>query len=157
MARWSRPIRAAPPTGRRPRFSPQTGLFYVGASRAFSVYYIFDPDRNPQGWGRPDRGGANLGSSIEAIDYKTGKIRWTHKWETPGGTQFGLMSTAGNLVFTGDGSSNLVALNATTGDPLWHAKLRRPVAMDRSPTNSTDIQYVVVGAGDTLWAFAMKK
>ena len=37
------------------------------------------------------------------------------------------MSTAGNLVFAGDGSNNIVALNATTGDPLWHAGLGAPV------------------------------
>ena len=60
---------------------------------------------------------------VQAIDYKTGKVRWSHKWE--GGGLSGLLSTAGNLLFTGDGSSgNFVALNATTGDPLWHAGVR---------------------------------
>lgn len=33
------------------------------------------------------------------------------------------MSTAGNLVFSGDASSNLAALNATTGEALWHANV----------------------------------
>ena len=28
-----------------PSFSPQTGLFYVRASRAFSIYYIYDPTK----------------------------------------------------------------------------------------------------------------
>ena len=103
------------------------GLFYVSAAQAYSVWYIYDPGDNPQGWGGTDRGGANLSSSVEAIDYKTGKIRWSHKWENPAGRS-GLMSTAGNLVFTGDNSSNLVVLSATTGDPLWHAKLTAPVS-----------------------------
>ncbi len=95
-----------------PTFSPRTGLFCVGTSRAFSVYYIFDPDlANPQGWGGTDRGGASLGSSVGAIDYRTGKIRWSHKWETPA-ERGGLMSTAGNIVFTGDNSSNLAPLIA---------------------------------------------
>ena len=40
-----------------PTFSPQTGLFYVNATRAFSVYYIYDPSDNPAGWGGTDRGG----------------------------------------------------------------------------------------------------
>ena len=26
-----------------PSFSPQTGLFYVSAARAYSVYYLYDP------------------------------------------------------------------------------------------------------------------
>ena len=93
---------------------------------------------------------------MEAIDYKTGKIRWSHKWETPAGRS-GLMSTAGNLVFTGDSSSNLVALNATTGDPLWHSKLTAPVSNGPISYELDGQQYVVVGAGDTLWSFAMKK
>ena len=40
-----------------PTFSPQTGLFYVNATRAWSVYYIYDPGDNPMGWGGTDRGG----------------------------------------------------------------------------------------------------
>ena len=63
-----------------PSFSPQTGLFYVSAARAFSVYYIYDPSDNPMGWGGTDRGGWSE-SMLQAIDYKTGKIRWSHKWE----------------------------------------------------------------------------
>ena len=35
-----------------PSFNPQTGLFYVPASRAFSIYYIYDPERQPDGLGR---------------------------------------------------------------------------------------------------------
>jgi alcohol dehydrogenase (cytochrome c) len=136
-----------------PTFNPKTGLFYVAASRAYSVYYIFDTDDNPQGWGGTDRGGGNLGSSIEAIDYKTGKIRWSHKWESGG--RSGLMSTAGNLVFCGDGANNFVALNATTGEPLWHANLGASVSNGPMTYELDGTQYVVVTAGDSIWAFAM--
>ena len=61
---------------------------------------------------------------VEAIDYKTGKIRWTHKWES-GGSRSGLMSTAGNLVFTGDGSANFVALDATHRRAVVACQCRR--------------------------------
>ena len=40
-----------------PSFSPQTGLFYINATRAFSIYYIFDDDEKPEGWGGNDQGG----------------------------------------------------------------------------------------------------
>src|SRR5579883_354878 len=136
-----------------PTFSPKTGLFYVSAVRAYSVYYIYDTDDNPQGWGGTDRGGANLGSSVEAIDYKTGKVRWSHQWESGGHS--GLMSTAGNLVFAGDGAGNFVALNATTGEPLWHANLGASISNGPITYELDGTQYVVVTAGDTMWAFAM--
>ena len=60
-----------------PSFSPQTGLFYVNATRAFSVWYIYDASDNPMGWGGTDRGGYAEQPQLKAIDYKTGKIRWS--------------------------------------------------------------------------------
>jgi glucose dehydrogenase len=135
-----------------PSFSPDTGLFYVSATRAYSVYYIFDTDDNPQGWGGTDRGGWSE-TMVQAIDYKTGKIRWSHKWE--GGARSGLLSTAGGLLFAGDGSNNIVALNAATGEPLWHANLGNAVTNGPITYELDDTQYVVVGAGDTLFGFAM--
>jgi alcohol dehydrogenase (cytochrome c) len=138
-----------------PSFSPSTGLFYVSAAQAYSVWYIYDPGDNPQGWGGTDRGGWSQ-NMVQAIDYKTGKVRWSHKWE--GGGLSGLLSTAGNLLFTGDGSSaNFVALNATTGDPLWHAGVRSNVTNGPITYTLDGQQYVVVGAGDTLWAFVMNE
>ena len=135
-----------------PSFSPDTGLFYVSATRAYSVYYIFDTDDNPQGWGGTDRGGWSE-TMVQAIDYKTGKIRWSHKWE--GGARSGLLRTAGGLLFAGDGSNNIVALNATTGDPLWHANLGNSVTNGPITFELDGTEYLVVGAGDTLFGFAM--
>jgi alcohol dehydrogenase (cytochrome c) len=136
-----------------PSFSPQTGLFYVSAAQAYSVWYIYDPGENPQGWGGTDRGGWSQ-NMVQAVDYKTGKVRWSHKWE--GGGMSGILSTAGNLVFTGDGSTgNFVALNATTGEVVWHAGVRAPVSNGAITYEMDGLQYVVVGAGDTLWAFVM--
>ena len=136
-----------------PSFNPETGLFYVNASRAFSVYYIFDPDDNPQGWGGTDRGGWSE-AMLQAVDYKTGKIRWSHKWEGAG-ARSGVLSTAGNLVFAGDPSNNFVALDARTGAPLWHANLGASVSNGPMTYELDGTQYLVVGAGDTLYAFVM--
>ncbi len=136
-----------------PSFSPDTGLFYINASRGFSVYYIYDIDQKPEGWGGNDRGG-RAESMLEAIDYKDGKIRWSHKWEGSG-IRSGVLSTAGNLVFAGDPANNLVALNATTGDPLWHCNLGNAMSNGPMTYELDGTQYLVVGAGDTLYGFAM--
>jgi len=64
---------------------------------------------------------AMVKSSLRGIDYTTGKIKWSRSWEGTGGPRSGVLSTAGNLVFAGDPSNNLVAVNATTGQPLWNA------------------------------------
>jgi alcohol dehydrogenase (cytochrome c) len=136
-----------------PTYSPATGLFYVNATRSFAIYYIFDDSDKPEGWGGNELGNWDE-SMLQALDYRTGKIKWSHKWETSG-IDSGLLSTAGNLVFAGDPNNNLVALNATTGEPLWHANLGTPVSNGAITYELDGRQYVVVGAGDKLYAFVM--
>jgi alcohol dehydrogenase (cytochrome c) len=136
-----------------PTFSPATGLFYVNANRAFSVYYLYDGTDNPQGWGGNDRGGWSE-SMLEALDYSTGKVKWSHKWE--GAANYGLLSTAGNLIFTGAPGTSIEALNATTGEPLWQARLATGVSNGPTTWELDGVQYLIVGGGDTLYAFAMR-
>jgi len=135
-----------------PSFSPQTGLFYVNATRGFSVYYIYDPSDNPQGWGGTDRGGYTE-QMLQAIDYKTGKIRWSHPWDA--GSHLGILTTAGNVLFTG-GSGGLEALNATTGEPLWHSRIGN---LSNGPiTYELDgQQYIVAATAGQIVAFVLNR
>src|SRR4029434_9404933 len=63
----------------------------------------------------------SLGDFLTAIDYRTGKVAWRHRF--PGGGGGGLLATAGRVVFSGDGSGNFAAFDATNGNPLWHSRL----------------------------------
>ncbi len=56
-----------------PSFSPQTGLFYVNATRGFSVTYLTDTSDRPEGYGGSGRGlwSENV---LEALDYKAVRI-----------------------------------------------------------------------------------
>jgi alcohol dehydrogenase (cytochrome c) len=65
------------------------------------------------------------------------------------------LSTAGNLVFTGDPANNFVALDARTGRPLWHANLGASTSNGPVTFELDGTQYLVVAAGDTLFAFVM--
>ena len=135
-----------------PSFSPATGLFYVPATKGWSIWYIYDTSDNPQGWGGTDRGGYSE-SMLTAIDYQSGKVKWNHKWG--GVARSGVLTTAGNVLFTGGSSNALVALNATSGDALWQARLNAPISNGPITYTLDGQQYVIVGAGDTLWAFVM--
>ncbi|MEZ5401949.1 MAG: acido-empty-quinoprotein group A [Bryobacteraceae bacterium] len=136
-----------------PAFNPDTGLFYVNASHAYSIYYIYDDSEKPEGWGGNDRGGYQH-ALLQAIDYKTGKIKWSRKFES-GGTRGGLLTTAGRLVFGGDPAGNFVAFDAASGDPLWHANLGNNVTNGPITYEMDGRQWVVVAAGDTLYGFVM--
>ncbi len=137
-----------------PSFDPETGLFYANAARAWSVYYLYDDSDKPEGWGGNDRGGHSE-AMLQAIDYKTGKVTWSHKWPGGGGgVRSGLLSTAGKLLFAGDPSGNFVALDPGTGAILWHAGLQANISNGPVTYELDGVQYVVVAAGDTLYGFA---
>ena len=140
-----------------PSFSPRTGLFYANATRAFSVYYLYENenDDKPQGWGGNDRGGWSE-AMLQAIDYRTGKIAWSHKWSGSNSIRSGLLSTAGNLLFAGDASGNVVAFDAAKGVPLWRAGLHTSISNGPITYELDATQYVVVGAGDSVYAFALR-
>jgi alcohol dehydrogenase (cytochrome c) len=91
---------------------------------------------------------------LQASDYKTGKIRWSHKFDR-GGTRGGVLTTAGKLVFAGDPAGNFIAFEAATGEPLWHANLAGAVSNGPITYELDGTQYLVVAAGDTLFGFTM--
>ncbi len=140
-----------------PAFSPDAGLFYVQTTDSYAMYYLatLDP-RGAMGLGGKDEISlGQAGSYLTAIDYKTGKIAWQHRYPGLGnyGVQNGVLTTAGKLVFAGDASGNLVAYDPFKGTPLWHSR----VGVSNAPeTYMLDgHQYVVVGAGDAVYAYRM--
>lgn len=137
-----------------PAFSPDTGLMYVNTQSSYSLFYLTDTDEKPEGYGGRDAGLWSK-SALKAIDFKTGKIKWEHEYPGRGSGMAGILTTAGNLVFTGDPAANLVAYNAKTGAALWHSRLGVPVANGPMTYELDGRQYLVVGAGDQLFAFTM--
>jgi len=136
-----------------PSFSPLTGLFYVNATRAFSVWYIYDASDNPMGWGGTDRGGYAEQPQLTAIDYKTGRIRWSIPRY---GSNSGILTTAGNVLFNA-AAGGIGAYNATTGEPLWNAGMGASVTNGPMTYELDDRQYVVAGAGNRLVAFVLNQ
>ncbi|MBV9763610.1 MAG: PQQ-binding-like beta-propeller repeat protein, partial [Acidobacteriaceae bacterium] len=80
---------------------------------------------------------------------------WSHEFPGKGQAVSGILTTAGKLLFSGDPSGNFVAWDPGTGRILWHIHL--PAAVSNGPmTYELDgRQYLVLGAGDTLYAFAL--
>ena len=57
-------------------------------------------------------------------------------------------------LFAGDAVGNFVAFDAERGLPLWHAGLHAAITNGPITYRLDGIQYVVVAANDTLYAFA---
>lgn len=138
-----------------PAYSPDTGLFYVSESDSFSIFYLTDIDpRGSMGLGGKEEAHLGYGGNyLTAIDYKTGKAVWRHKYYGQGGGG-GLLTTAGGLLFAGDGAGNLVAHDAATGEPLWHTRIGE--VTNAPQTYMLDgHQYIIAATGDTVWAFML--
>jgi len=52
-------------------------------------------------------------------------------------------------------SSELVAFNPAESDPIWRQRLTNPVSNEPSTWVLDGKQYLIVGAGDTLYALTL--
>jgi alcohol dehydrogenase (cytochrome c) len=141
-----------------PAYSPDTGLFYVNENNGFNILYLTDPDpRGSMGLGGKSVAiVGSAGSFLTAINPVTGKVAWRYPYPgvTGAGGSGGLLTTAGGLLFGGDAAGNFVARDATSGKPLWHARIGSP--SNAPQTYAVDgRQYVLVAVGDTLYTFAL--
>jgi alcohol dehydrogenase (cytochrome c) len=141
-------------------FSPDTGLLYVPTAENYAMYYLTELDpRGAMGLGGKEEVGVGGGGSyISAIDYRTGRIVWKHRFRTAVGDGRGgpgLLATAGRLLFGGDVSGNFVAFDPAKGAPLWHARLHANVSNAPQTYMVGGKQHVLIAAGDTLYAFVL--
>jgi alcohol dehydrogenase (cytochrome c) len=137
---------------RSPSFDPKTGLFVVAARPSYGIYFA-KPEDGTFGWAGADYDVYNK-SVLEAIDYQTGKIRWSHELGA-GASGGGVLTTESGLTFSSDVTGNLLALDTGTGKTLWHAG--QGARMQTSPlTYLLDgRQYILTGSGGVLFSWAL--
>ncbi len=140
-----------------PSYNPTTGFFYQNARDAGGIY-TSDPEVEYQeggvffGGGHQNAGDPPVGA-VRALEAATGRLVWEHVLESP--EMAGLISTAGGLVFGGDGSENFYALDAATGELLWDFKLRGRVRANPMTYAVDGRQFVAIPGGNVLFAFAL--
>lgn len=140
-------------------FSPSTGLFYLMAEESCNIY-----TKNDEWWeqGKSFYGGGTRRAPgvrgekfLRALEVETGKIAWQVPVEG-GILQSGVMSTAGGLLFYGDGSGAFIALDAKNGKLLWQFNTGQSWKAGPMTYTIDGIQYIGVAAGPTIMAFALR-
>ena len=138
---------------RPPSFDAKTGFFIVNAQDGYGIYF-FKSEHGSYGWAGADYAVAGK-AFLRAIDYQTGKIVWNHPIGDGAGTA-GVLTTDTGLTFSGDVTGNVMALRTSDGATLWHQNIGRmgngPIAFELDGR-----QYIVVGGGSSLYAFALPK
>ena len=136
---------------RSPSVDTKRGLFIVSAHPSWSIYFS-KPADGAYGWSGADYGVWGTGQ-IDAIDYQTGKIRWTHDLGDEAGS--GVLTTDSGLTFTGDSRGNFLALDTSDGKTLWHAGSGAQIAGSPLTYQLDGRQYVVTSSGSVMFAWAL--
>jgi alcohol dehydrogenase (cytochrome c) len=138
---------------RSPSFDAKTGSLIVSAQDAYGIYF-FKPEHGAYGWAGADY---NLygRSALRAIDYQTGKIRWSHDLGD-GASGAGVLTTESGLTFSGDTAGNALALRTSDGTTLWHAGIGKvgngPITYELDGR-----QYILIGGGSALYAWVLPR
>jgi alcohol dehydrogenase (cytochrome c) len=141
-----------------PSFNPATGLYFVQALEKCTIYTL-----SPHDWqaGRSYYGGATRDADepgqkvLRAIDIQTGRIAWELPQTGPASSWGGTLATAGGLVFFGEDSGALMAVDASSGRPLWHFQANAPWRASPMTYVFDGTQYVAVAAGPSIISFAL--
>ena len=141
-----------------PTFSPRTGLLYVTTYDGEQIYFIRDEEyvegEQYTGGGAESAGPAeDYHSAIRAIDPATGDVRWEYPI-APRSTS-GLLSTAGDLVFGGTRAGYFFALDAVSGEELWHVAVGARVLAAPISYAVDGEQYVSIAAGNVVFTFGL--
>ncbi len=126
-----------------------------------AIYYLTDNTAQPSGYGGTGAGVGHSRHVLKAIDPLTGNPVWTHVYPNLNGAPTtlgpGLLTTATNLLITGDDQKNVIIYSADRGEVLWHQEL--PANQSDGPiTYMLDgKQWILIGAGDSLYAYSLPK
>jgi alcohol dehydrogenase (cytochrome c) len=140
-------------------FLPATGLYYVQALEKCGVY-----TKTPMQW---KSGTGYFGGSFEsapeelpvkvlrAINIETGSIAWELPQVGAANSWGGTLATASGLVFFGEDSGALMAVDASNGKPLWRFQANQTWKASPMTYMFDGKQYVAVASGSNIISFAL--
>ncbi|HUY12293.1 MAG TPA: PQQ-binding-like beta-propeller repeat protein [Terriglobia bacterium] len=142
-----------------PSYNPQTHLFYFVALRGCNIsrakpqpfvqgesYYNTGVERIP---------GEQEKKTLVAYDVDRGTLVWSCPQAGEGRSWAGTMSTAGGLVFFGDDSGNVEAVDARNGAPLWHFNTGQEIHASPMSYAVDGTQYLAIASGSDIFSFAL--
>jgi len=134
-------------------YNPDTGLVYIpannnlcGAIEGREVVYRPGSSFTGASTDMSVLPGTDHIGELQAWDMNTGQAVWTHEFEDA--TWGGVLTTAGNLVFSGGTSDRYFrAFDARTGEQLWQQRTNSGVIGVPSTYSVDGVQYVAVQSG----------
>ena len=173
---WDVPVLVRPSASGGSNFNPSsyhppTGYVFVfgleqNYALATNTYYprTYEPGKSYSRTTSAPVIGANITSTITAMDSRTNKIVWQKR--NPGMFNYGAVTTASGLMFTGQVDGNMTAYDVRSGDQLWKFQVGWGLSAAPMTYEIDGVQYVAVAAGgnrgglttldgDAVWAFKL--
>lgn len=154
-----------------PSYSPVTGLFYVTAWEDYwSTYYTYPqqyeqgkwyaggsvkapvPATNREEVNNKRSKSAGYGA-VRALDPKTGNKVWDFAMSDV--SDSGLLTTATNVLFSGNREGHFFALDAATGKLLWRRYLGGQVLSSPISYAIDGRQYITITSGAAMFTFSL--
>lgn len=141
-----------------PSYNPDTGLFYVLALESCNLFQA-KPREFVKGETFYNTGTSSLPSEhvqkiLLALNVADGKIAWSYPQVGQGHSWGGTLTTAGGLVFFCDDSESFEAVDAKSGQPLWHFNTGQNFHASPMTYATNGVQYVAIAAGSDVFAFS---
>lgn len=142
-----------------PSYNPDTGFFYVMALESCSIFFA-----HPQSFAQgqtfyatgtrlaPDDHAQKI---VLAYSLLEGKIVWRYPQAGRGISWGGTLTTAGELVFFGNDTGALEAVEARTGRSLWQFTTGQSIHASPMSYAVDGVQYVAVAAGGDVISFSL--
>lgn len=98
---------------------------------------------------------------LKAIDPLTGNVMWKHTYPNPNGAPatvgLSILTTASDLLISGDDRKNPILFRADEGRILWHHELNANESGGVITCLPAGKQYIVFGAGDSLYTWSLSE
>ncbi|MGH9684362.1 MAG: pyrroloquinoline quinone-dependent dehydrogenase [Candidatus Acidiferrales bacterium] len=142
-----------------PSYNPSSHLFYFFAMEDCSTYFLKPQDfvegRTYYSTGVKHPAGERGKKILLAFDLDTDKFAWRYPQEGFGHSSGGTMTTAGGLVFFGDDAETFEAVDARSGEPLWHFRTGQSIHASPMSYAINGKQYVAIASGNDLFTFGL--
>ena len=142
-----------------PSYNPSTGLFYLLAEENCNLFFLkpeeFAEGKTYYSTGARRSPGDYSEKILLAYNLESDKPAWRFPQVGSGHSAGGTMSTAGGVLFFGDDAQSFEAVDAQTGQPLWHFNTGQ--VMHASPMSYAvnGKQYVAIAAGSDIFSFGL--
>jgi alcohol dehydrogenase (cytochrome c) len=142
-----------------PSYNPETGLFYLLAKEGCSVYFsapkAFKKGETYYGTGTKLAPDDHAQKILLALSVPDGKVVWRYPQVGRADSWGGTLTSAGGLVFFGNDTGFLEAVDARTGRSLWHFNTGQIMRASPMTYSLGGTQYVAVAAASDLFVFSL--